>query len=114
MIKLTFPKKLRLLTSANFNFVFQKPSRVSTQQITILGRTNKLLHPRIGLSIAKKYIKYAHERNRIKRIIRESFRYHQHKLLTIDFIVLVKKEIETLDNHTLMKSLEKLWHRYYH
>ncbi|WP_395479924.1 ribonuclease P protein component [Candidatus Curculioniphilus buchneri] len=113
MIKFTYPRKLRLLTSNRFNFVFQQPKRCSTPYITIFSRLNMLGHPRIGLTVAKKYVKQANERNRIKRLMRESFRLHQYVLPTMDFVILSKQGIADLDNIAIMQELEKLWHRYY-
>ncbi|VFP83976.1 Ribonuclease P protein component [Candidatus Erwinia haradaeae] len=108
----SFSKKLRLLTSESFTFVFAKPQRVSITHITILGRANILGYPRIGCTLSKKNLKYSHERNRIKRLIRESFRHNQHTLPEMDFIIIAKSGIGTLDNHALMRGLEKLWNRH--
>ncbi|WP_367680665.1 ribonuclease P protein component [Candidatus Fukatsuia anoeciicola] len=113
MVKLSFPRELRLLIPSDFTFVFQKPQRVSTSQLTILGRLNKLGHPRLGLAIAKKYVKRAHERNRIKRLVRESFRLYQYQLSSMDFVILVKRGVDNLTNPVLTQMLEKLWHCYY-
>ncbi|PVZ83294.1 ribonuclease P protein component [Serratia sp. S1B] len=112
MVKLAFPRELRLLTPTHFTFVFQQPQRAGTPQITILGRQNLLGHPRIGLTVAKKYVKRAHERNRIKRLTRESFRLRQHQLPAMDFVVVAKKGIAELDNRALTEVLEKLWRRH--
>ncbi|MCE1644756.1 ribonuclease P protein component, partial [Enterobacter hormaechei] len=60
MVKLAFPRELRLLTPKHFTYVFQQPQRASSPEITILGRPNELGHPRIGLTIAKKNVKRAH------------------------------------------------------
>lgn len=95
MVKLAFPRELRLLTPSHFTFVFQQPQRAGTPQITILGRLNSLGHPRIGLTVAKKNVKRAHERNRIKRLTRESFRLRQHELPPMDFVVVAKKGLPT-------------------
>ena len=38
MVKLAFPRELRLLTPKHFNFVFQQPQRASSPEVTILGR----------------------------------------------------------------------------
>ena len=112
MVKLAFPRELRLLTPAHFTFVFQQPLRAGTTPITILGRQNSLGHPRIGLTVAKKNVKRAHERNRIKRLTRESFRLRQHELPSMDFVVVAKKGVADLDNRALSEALEKLWRRH--
>ncbi|MGP1924501.1 MAG: ribonuclease P protein component [Arsenophonus sp. NEOnobi-MAG3] len=112
MVMLAFPRKLRLLTSKHFDYVFQQSQRASFPEISILGRLNELGYPRIGLSIAKKNIKLAHERNRIKRLTREYFRLHQHELPSMDFIILVRKGIADLDNQEITKILGKLWRRH--
>lgn len=112
MEKLEFPRRLRLLTASHFHFVFQQPQWAGMPQITILGRLNTLEHPRVGLTIAKKHVKQANERNRIKRLTRESFRLHQHFLPTMDFVVIAKKGVADLDNHALTAALEKLWYRH--
>ena len=80
-----------MLTPSQFTFVFQQPQRAGTPQITILGRLNSLGHPRIGLTVAKKNVRRAHERNRIKRLTRESFRLRQHELPAMDFVVVAKR-----------------------
>ncbi|AWK14962.1 ribonuclease P protein component [Candidatus Fukatsuia symbiotica] len=112
MVKLAFSRELRLLTPSDFTFVFQKPQRASTPQLTALGRLSELGYPRLGLAVAKKHVKRAHERNRIKRLTRESFRLHQHQLPSMDFVILVKKGVADLSNPDLTQMLEKLWRRY--
>lgn len=106
MVKLAFPRELRLLTPSQFTFVFQQPQRAGTPQITILGRLNSLGHPRIGLTVAKKNVRRAHERNRIKRLTRESFRLRQHELPAMDFVVVAKKGVADLDNRALSEALK--------
>jgi ribonuclease P protein component len=112
VVKLAFPRELRLLTPEHFTYVFQQPQRASSAEITILGRLNELGHPRIGLTIAKKNVKRAHERNRIKRLARESFRLNQHNLPSMDFVILVRKGVASLDNRELTEALGKLWRRH--
>ncbi|VFP81758.1 ribonuclease P protein component [Candidatus Erwinia haradaeae] len=106
-------RELRLLTTRHFKFVFEYPKRVSTRYITILSRFNKRNHPRIGLTVSKKNIKYAHERNRVKRLIRDSFRKNQYQLAEMDFIVIAKIGVSKVDNNELTGILERLWHHHY-
>lgn len=110
--KLTFSRELRLLAPVQFKAVFEQPLRASTPQLTLLGRPNQLEHPRLGLTVAKKHLKRAHGRNRIKRIVRESFRQKQHELPNVDFVFVAKGGIGKLDNATLFATLEKLWARH--
>lgn len=112
MVKLTFPRVLRLLTPSHFSLVFANPSRAGTPEVTILACKNSYAFPRLGLTVAKKQIKRAHERNRVKRIIRESFRHIQHDLPARDFVVIVKKPAEKLTNEQLRSVLDKLWRRH--
>ncbi len=112
MITLNFSRELRLLTPSQFKYVFQDPLRASSPEITILARQNDLEHPRLGLTVAKKHLKRAHDRNRIKRVCRESFRTLQHQLPAYDFIIVAKAGIGKLDNRTLFATLDKLWKRH--
>ncbi|MDO1871189.1 ribonuclease P protein component, partial [Escherichia coli] len=68
MVMLAFPRYLRLLTPSQFTFVFQQLQRAGTPQITLLARLNPLGHPRIVLTVAKKNVRRAHDRNRINRL----------------------------------------------
>ena len=105
MIKLNFSRELRLLTPTQFKNVFEQPFRASTPEITILARKNNLEHPRLGLTVAKKHLKRAHDRNRIKRLVRESFRLSQHNLPSCDFVFVVS---------LIIKRFYKLWINYGH
>lgn len=78
----------------------------------LLGRMNTLGHPRLGLTIAKKNVKRAHERNRLKRLTRESFRLRQHELPSMDFVLIARKGVAELDNKAYREMLEKLWRRH--
>ena len=111
-----FARESRLLTPGHFQAVFSKPIRFGSHHFTILitpstqcSESNK--NNRLGLAIAKKRVKLAVQRNRIKRIIRESFRLNQHKLPAIDMVVMVKSGIDQLDNKEINQQLEKIWRK---
>jgi ribonuclease P protein component len=102
-------KRARLLKAAEFNRVFDKAMRSSDQYFTVLARLNDLEYPRLGLAISKKKAKLAVTRNRLKRIIRESFRLMQQDLCCADFVVLAGNKCGTANNRRLTESLEQHW-----
>lgn len=112
MNTLTFSRELRLLAPVQFQAVFEQPFRASTPQLTLLSRQNAVENPRLGLTVAKKHLKRAHDRNRIKRLVRESFRLKQHDLPAHDFVFVAKAGIGKLSNTELFEILEKLWQRH--
>lgn len=108
----SFDKSLRLLSSSEFQRVFDAVDwKVSSQHILLLTRKNELNQPRLGLVIAKRHVKLAVQRNRVKRIIRESFRQHQHELNGVDIVVLIRSGIDKQDNAILFKQLNSLWRK---
>jgi len=105
-----FTKQQRLLKAKQFQFVFdQAPIRASHPSLLILAKPNEQAFCRLGLVIGKKHIKTAVGRNRIKRLIRESFRTRQ--LPALDVIVLARGGADTLDNDEVRKILNGLWKR---
>ena len=104
-----FSRELRLLKSSDFSFVFERPIRVGNRAFTVLCRTNTHNHPRLGMAIAKKQVKLAVERNKIKRLIRESFRKQQSTIPNYDFIFMVRREINQMENDKILSSLQHIW-----
>ena len=100
-----------MLTPEHYKTVFQQAHRAGSPHLTILARSNELDHPRLGLAVPKKQIKTAVDRNRFKRVVRESFRLKQHQLPACDFVVIAKKSANELSNEELFTLLDKLWHR---
>jgi len=117
-----FGKNLRLLNASDFKAVFDDaPIRASHQHLLILSRSNTpgtdqtstplTEIPRLGLVIAKKNVRLAVHRNRIKRIARETFRLQQDKLPGVDAVVLARRGLDSLDNAELQKLFNKQWSR---
>ena len=107
-----FAKPLRLLNAAQYRAVFDSaPVRAAQPQFLILARPNDLGHPRLGLVIAKKHVRNATDRNRIKRIARETFRLQQHQLFPLDAVVLARAGAGELDKDALAKIFNKLWRK---
>ena len=77
----------------------------------MFARVNGLKQARLGLAVPKRQIKTAVARNRIRRLIRESFRYNQHRLAGLDVVVLVKAGAARMVNPTFLRDLDTLWDR---
>lgn len=107
-----FPKTLRLLNAAQYRAVFSGTQiRAAHPNLLLLASRNDLGHPRLGLVMAKKHVRNASDRNRIKRIARETFRLRQHELPPLDVVALARPGAGALDNAALSKLFDKLWRK---
>jgi len=107
-----YPRCLRLLNAGDFSHVFEQADlKVHGKGMMALARWNTLGHPRLGLVVSKKNVKLAVQRNRFKRLVRESVRLRQHQLPTLDIVVLARRGVHDLDNDTLHRQLHGMWKR---
>jgi len=104
-----FSKDSRLLDAASFGRVFEKATRSRDKWFTVLCRKNDLAIARLGLAISKKQCRKAAARNRLKRIIRESFRHHHEALEGLDIVVMNKLAAADEQNKVLVDSLVDHW-----
>jgi ribonuclease P protein component len=101
----------RLADAASFSRVFKKAQRSRDNLFTVLYRDNEETEARLGLAIAKKHCHLATGRNRIKRVVRESFRRHKVALAGLDIVVLNRPEATQADSGQLFTCLEKHWQK---
>ena len=100
-----FAKKHRLTHALEFQAVYGGKVRESRGPLTVYAIPNELGHSRLGLSVGRK-VGTAPKRNRIKRLIRESFRLMQHDLPGgFDIVVIVRPhETATLAEYQRLLS----------
>lgn len=91
--------------------MFEKATRSRDKFFTVLARDNQDEIPRLGLAISKKHCRKATARNRIKRVIRESFRQHQVQLAGLDIVVINQPAATGADRSAMDDSLEFHWQR---
>ncbi|THB63079.1 MAG: ribonuclease P protein component [Gammaproteobacteria bacterium] len=109
-----FPKSKRLLTQRQYKSVFDNVAARSVDDCwLILAKVGTTKEHRVGLVVSKKVSKKAVERNRIKRLARESFRTKiwRNANLKIDLVVLARKNTASYDNDKLTESLDNHWKR---
>lgn len=107
----SFPKSSRLLRPADYSGVFNNVQvRVPHRHFLILAAPNTLGQARLGLIFSKRNLKHAVQRNRVKRLVRESFR-HRNDLGSLDIVVLGRQNLATQDNQALHHALGTLWQK---
>ena len=105
-----FPRSLRLLKPGDFRYVFENTRyKVFCPGFLLLAAPAKQAETRLGFVIGKKNIKLAVNRNRYKRMFRESFRKNQHDLPAVDIIVLAVKGANQVTTEELSQHLPKAW-----
>jgi ribonuclease P protein component len=103
----SFPKRLRLLNTRQFQRVFERRVSVSDELTILYGCENELEETRIGLSVSRKVGK-ANIRNRWKRLLREAFRTTRSDWPSgLDVVLIPQRQAEP-DFHRLCLSLPKL------
>ncbi len=108
----SFGKSRRLLNATDYSQVFDgAEARASHKHLLLLARTSTKPRHRLGLVIAKKNIRLAAQRNRIKRIAREVFRNLPDTEPSLDVILLARRGLDQLDNEALSTILRQQWQK---
>ncbi len=87
--------------------MFNQAKKLVTSDFIVLYRENSIGHARLGLALSKKTIAKAHDRNRLKRLLRESFRTHI--LPNVDIVVLARNGVANVQNKIIITKLSKTW-----
>ena len=74
---------MRLTRARQFDAVFAAGVRAAAGPLVVWAAPNDVGHPRLGLAISRR-AGNAVRRNRIRRLVRESFRMLQHDLFSSD------------------------------
>ena len=104
-----FDKTRRLLKKSDYDNVFNQAKKVVTSEFIILYCENTVGHARLGLALSKKMIAKAHDRNRVKRILRETFRTRC--LPAVDIVVLARNGVAKVQNSTVIAKLSTVWEK---
>jgi ribonuclease P protein component len=80
LLGFTLPKEARLLKRADFLRVYEHGQRFEGRFMTVFILPGETGVQRLGVTATKKAIGKAHDRNRAKRLLRESFRLSRAEL----------------------------------
>jgi ribonuclease P protein component len=70
---------------------------------------NELGTARIGMAVGVRAVGGAVTRNRVRRLIRESFRLRRQELPAVDIFVIAKTGVRMASNRQILASLERMW-----
>lgn len=101
-----FPRQVRLNQSRDFDRVFRSATvhrRLGALRLSAVP--NRMQTARLGLVVGKRALAEAHERNRAKRVLRETFRRRRGTLPAMDIVVQVTGDAS---NGAFRASLEAL------
>ncbi len=107
--RLTFPASRRIRRKTDFQAAYAAGWRTGNGFFGITARLNEQGEPRLGLAVAVRIAGGGVERNRLRRIIRESFRLHQHELPGVDLIVSARERARGAAGAELRAALLGLW-----
>lgn len=111
---MALPRRSRLTVPAQFQRVFRKPVVSSDEWFKVLARRSDADCSRLGLAVSRQVAARAVQRNRIKRIVRDSFRHHYAEgpdTVPTDFVVLPRRAAAAISNDRLRQRLSRHWAR---
>jgi ribonuclease P protein component len=108
---LSYPRARRLRTAADFKRVYAHGRRMGNEFFTVNTQPNECSLARLGMSVAVRTMGNAVERNRLRRMIRESFRLHQASMPPLDIVIGARSAARSAPAAQLRSSLERLWQK---
>lgn len=105
------PPSARLRRASEFAALRNASARIQTRHFLLRGLPSIRSHARLGLAVSRKVSKHAVARNRIKRIIRESFRLRREALPALDVLVIARPSAAVATNPALHTDLDDAWQK---
>jgi len=105
-----FPRAARLLRPSDYRAVFAKARvKVSRRHFLLLALPGSPSQARLGVVVSRKNVPAAVQRNRVKRLVRESYRRNRARLVGADLVVLARKGAHELENAAIHRETVALW-----
>ena len=101
----------RLLHSEDYRRTIANRCRSDDQLFTVYWAKQKTRDARLGITVSRRVSTKAVRRNRLKRRVRESFRYHKQPLAGLDLVVIARQEANKIGRLQVDQSLLSHWRR---
>lgn len=111
---MTIPRRSRLTGKTAFSDVFEQATVSSDACFKVLGRRAGQTCARLGMAVSRQVDRRAVQRNRLKRVVRESFRAHYlaaNPPEPADLVVLPRRAAVSISNGQLFEQLGRHWQR---
>lgn len=106
-----FKRRSRLLQKDGFGAVLSRKSSIHSEHFQLNYRPGQSEGPRFGVVVAKKLVRFAVRRNRVKRLAREAFRLARPNLPRFDLVLRLRRAPASEAWEGLSREIEMLLRR---
>ncbi|HEX2366728.1 MAG TPA: ribonuclease P protein component [Bradyrhizobium sp.] len=99
----------KLRTAAEFERARRGRDRHADALFVVQSARNEAGEARLGMAVGLRAVGNAVRRNRIRRLIRESFRMHRQELPAVDILVTARAAAAAATNRAVFESLALHW-----
>jgi ribonuclease P protein component len=107
----TFPKHYRLIKTDEYSSVFGFRRALKSQHFLLHYRprgADEVPGARLGLVVAKRFLRRSVDRNLLRRLAREQFRLLRSQLRSSDFVLRLAVKPSTLDRQAMAQEINAL------
>ena len=105
----SLPRTARLLKAGDFAALRGKSKRISARHFLAEFSPNEQPTCRLGQAVSRRVSKRAVDRNRIKRLVRESYRHVRSELPCVDILMIARTSAVRTTSADLREDLANLW-----
>ncbi|MEO7014692.1 MAG: ribonuclease P protein component [Dokdonella sp.] len=105
----SLPRTARLLKAGDFAALRGNSKRISARHFLAEFSLNDQPTCRLGQAVSRRVSKRAVDRNRIKRLVRESYRHVRSELPCVDILMIARSSAVNTASSALREDLASLW-----
>jgi ribonuclease P protein component len=109
MAALCLPRSARLLKPGDFTALRGNSKRISSRYFLAEYQPTQQDSARLGMAVSRRVSKRAVVRNRIRRVVRESFRLHRSQFPSLDILLIARAYAVAQTNGALRAELDSIW-----